>query len=419
MALQQAFCTIKVVSHEGGHLPFEAEVGRLLHFGTKNIVTIAVNNTLTPNTIPPGTIRYENDLDQYPPGYFTQDYQFDFFNYAGIHRPVKLYTTPKKYIKDVTLISSCDTDFKTCTIKYNVLTESRAFYGHYSGSKASEIVAVSLVDVHGNVVASQMGEQGQLIVDNPRLWWPVGMNGKDVAYLYMIVIEIVAQQMTPLDVYRLPYGIRTVEVVDTQFLINGKPFYFLGVGKHEDWDIRGKGFDWANVIKDFNLLEWIGANSFRTSHYPYAEEIMQLCDERGIVVVDECPAVGLAYSDNFVNKTLTHHLEVMNELIARDKNHPSVVMWSVANEPKSSLSVSEGYFKAVIEHTRTLDSTRPVTFVCNVGSAQDLATAFVDVVSVNKYESWYQDSGHTELIQRKLGYFLNGWYEVNQYSLYC
>lgn len=57
--------------------------------------------------------------------------------------------------------------------------------------------------------------------------------------------------------------------------------------------IRGKGFDWPLVVKDFNLLKWLGANSFRTSHYPYAEEILQMCDRHGIVVIDECPGVGI------------------------------------------------------------------------------------------------------------------------------
>lgn len=59
------------------------------------------------------------------------------------------------------------------------------------------------------------------------------------------------------------------------------------------WQIRGKGFDWPLVVKDFNLLKWLGANSFRTSHYPYAEEILQMCDRHGIVVIDECPGVGI------------------------------------------------------------------------------------------------------------------------------
>lgn len=68
-------------------------------------------------------------------------------------------------------------------------------------------------------------------------------------------------------------------------------FYFKGFGKHEDSDIRGKGLDEALNVRDCELLKWIGANSFRTSHYPYAEEMMQMADQKGIVVIDEVPAV--------------------------------------------------------------------------------------------------------------------------------
>lgn len=57
--------------------------------------------------------------------------------------------------------------------------------------------------------------------------------------------------------------------------------------------IRGKGFDWPLLVKDFNLMKWLGANSFRTSHYPYAEEVLQMADRHGIVVIDECPGVGI------------------------------------------------------------------------------------------------------------------------------
>lgn len=362
-------------------------------------MTIAVNNTLTPTTIPPGTITFYNDTRQYPDGYFIQDYQFDFFNYAGIHRPVKLYTTPKVYIRDVTIKTTCDNDFSECQVCYKVNTS------------ITTNVTVTLNPKAKDLIVGRSNKPDDCIsVKQPSLWWPIGMSS-DVGHLYELRLEVNNDDKFP-DVYVQPFGIRTVSVKNDKFLINNKPFYFLGVGKHEDWDVRGKGFDWSMVIKDFNMLEWVGANSFRTSHYPYAEEIMQMCDERGIVVIDEAPAVGMRYHDNFVPKTLQHHLKVMEELTSRDKNHPSVIMWSIANEPTSNYPESEGYFKSVFDHTRSLDSTRPVTFVCNEPPDKDLATAFVDVVSVNKYISWYQDCGHTEVIQSKLGYFLGQWYEV-------
>lgn len=75
-------------------------------------------------------------------------------------------------------------------------------------------------------------------------------------------------------------------------------------------------------MKDFNLLRWLGANAFRTSHYPYAEEVLQMCDRYGIVVIDECPGVGLALPQFFNNVSLQNHMRVMEEVVRRDKNHP-------------------------------------------------------------------------------------------------
>lgn len=84
-------------------------------------------------------------------------------------------------------------------------------------------------------------------------------------------------------------------MTDKEFLINGKPFYFKGFGKHEDSEIHGRGMDLALNVKDFNLLKWMGANSFRTSHYPYSEELMMMADREGFVIIDEAPAVGMCF----------------------------------------------------------------------------------------------------------------------------
>lgn len=90
-------------AHEGGHLPFQAEVTSILRYGTENQITVAVNNTLTQQTIPQGMVTRPNDTDKYPPGYILYSYNFDFFNYAGIHRPVLLYTVPSVHIDDITI----------------------------------------------------------------------------------------------------------------------------------------------------------------------------------------------------------------------------------------------------------------------------------------------------------------------------
>ena len=112
-------------------------------------------------------------------------------------------------------------------------------------------------------------------------------------YLYDLEVQLVDRTAALVDSYHQSVGVRTVEVRGAEFLINGEPFHFTGFGMHEDHPILGKGHDAAFLVHDFALLEWIGANSFRTSHYPYAEEVLDYADRHGIVVIDETAAVGL------------------------------------------------------------------------------------------------------------------------------
>lgn len=389
----------EVMAHSGGHLPFEADVTSLLSFGAVNRITAAVNNTLTPSTLPPGEIQYKTG-DRYPPGYFVQETTFDFFNYAGIHRPVKLYTTPVVHLSDITIT----TDFSE---------EEGMVKFHTTTSSSNVSMSYELMDKAGNVVASAEGSglfEGTLIVKKPILWWPIGMSDQP-AHLYSLKVKTHSHLLDIDDIYYLPVGIRTVEVKGTKFLINNKSFYFKGFGKHEDADIRGKGMDYAIIAKDFNLIKWLGANCFRTSHYPYADEIMDMADQQGIVVIDESPGVGIR-EKNFRNDTLHHHLDVMAELVRRDKNRPSVVMWSVANEPASGDSAAGPYFKSVIEFTRSLDTTRPVTFVTSSRADEDKAVQYVDVILCNRYYAWYEDYGQTQLISRQLEGELRAWFDT-------
>ena len=230
-----------------------------------------------------------------------------------------------------------------------------------------------------------------------------------------------------LDEYALAVGIRTVAVDGTRFLINGEPFNFTGFGMHEDHVTVGKGHNDALMLRDFELLEWIGANSFRTSHYPYAESFMDYADRHGIVVIDETPAVGLnmglgggifgtqgytTFSPETVNEaTQEVHAQVIRELIARDKNHPSVVLWSIANEPESDTAEAEDYFRPLFDVARQADPTRPVGFVnvmtrpyptCRVAQ-------FADVIMLNRYYGWYVHTGDLIAAEKGFEEELRGW----------
>ncbi|RXN34259.1 beta-glucuronidase [Labeo rohita] len=341
---------VKMTEHVGGHLPFEADISSVLRQSNANPcrITIAVNNTLTLETLPPGTIQYMNDRTRYPAGYFVQNINFDFFNYAGIHRSVLLYTTPNAHIDDVTVETTFSDNIGLVSYNVSVLGSSKP------------AVKVTLSAQDGRCVASADGTRGVLKITDVNLWWPYLMH-ENPAYLYSM-------------------------------------------------EIRGKGFDWPLLVKDFNLMKWMGANSFRTSHYPYAEEVLQMADRHGIVIIDECPGVGIKDIRSFGNVSLAHHLTVMEELVRRDKNHPSVVMWSVANEPASEMQPAGFYFKELVSHTKSLDSTRPVTYITDSNYARDQGAPYVDVICVNSYFSWYHDPGHTEIISIQLNTQFDNWY---------
>ena len=281
-------------------------------------------------------------------------------------------------------------------------------------------VRVALRDADGTVVAEASGPAGELRVDDAHLWAP------GHGYLHELTVELLDGDDV-VDRYLQPIGIRSVRVEGAQFLINGEPFHFRGFGMHEDHLARGKGHDNASMIHDFALLDWIGANSFRTSHYPYAEEILDEADRRGIVVIDETAAVGQnlgmgggfflggtfqTFSDETLNDvTQEVHRQAIRELVARDKNHPSVVLWSVANEPESHTEESLAYFEPLFAATREADPSRPVGFVNMMLAPYDkcLVTPLADVVMVNRYYGWYVDTGDLEAAERNLEAELQGW----------
>jgi beta-glucuronidase len=394
----------QVAEHDGGYTPFEADVTGVVEAGAEARLTAVVDNTLSWQSIPPGFVEDTPDGRR-------QRYFHDFFNYAGLHRPVWLYTTPLSYLADVTVLTGLDGT--TGTVAYHVKTG-----GGREGS-----VGVVLRDAGGAEVTRADGERGELRVADVTPWRP------GEGYLYDLEVELRGEDGAQLDAYPLPVGIRTVAVDDTRFLINGQPFHFTGFGKHEDSAVRGKGHDDAFMVHDFALMEWMGANSFRTSHYPYAEEVLEYADRHGIVVIDETPAVGLnmglgggifgaqgftTFSDETINSaTQEVHRQAIRELIARDKNHPCVVIWSIANEPESDTPASRAYFEPLAAEAKRLDPSRPVGFV-NVMLApvdKDVVSDLFDVLMLNRYYGWYVDTGDLASAERELEAELNGWVE--------
>jgi beta-glucuronidase len=392
----------KVAEHVGGYTPFEADITDVVTPGAEFRLTVGVNNELTSITIPPGSITVDSEGDR------TQEYLHDFYNYAGLARSVWLYSAPDVRVTDVTITTNVEA--------------STGMVGFDVDTTGADDVRVTLRDAKGDEVASAAGNAGTLRVDDVTLWQP------GAAYLYTLTVEALKDGEV-VDEYSLPVGVRTIEVRGAEFLVNGTPFYFTGFGRHEDSAIRGKGHDNAYLVHDFQLMDWIGANSFRTSHYPYAEEVMEFADRHGIVVIDEVGAVGLNLAmgggifggqalptfspETISDRTRETHAQAIRELVARDKNHPSVVMWSIANEPASNEEGAREYFEPLVELTRELDPSRPVTFVNVMFSSfeRDRIADLFDVICLNRYYGWYVDSGDLKSAERKLEAELLGWQE--------
>ena len=369
--------------HSGGFLPFSFEITEAARAG-ENELEVIVNNIVDETTLPAGRM-----VHQKFPGLPEEIHNlpnFDFYNYSGIMRPVCLYTAPESYIEDISIYGKMDGSF-------------------YWDVKANGegTVSVRLLDAAGNEVAAGEGFKGTGRIDQVQLWEP----GHPV--LYSLEVTLTGSDGEK-DTYTEVFGFREVSIRDCRIHLNGKPVYLKGFGKHEDSPVHGRGFDMAYNVKDIGLLKWIGANSFRTSHYPYCEEMLQLCDREGILVIDEAPAVGLNAGFTATGllggnpngtwklfKTAEHHRQVLRDMVQRNKNHPSVIIWSVANEPASQEDGAKEYFEPLLNLVRELDEQkRPATLVTYEGSnpVSCKVAEICDLLIINRYRGWYDTEGN-------------------------
>lgn len=374
---------VQVGSHEGGHLPFAFDITEHVKWGEENVVAISVENHLKPTRVPAGNMNTALG----PFASFPRT-TFDFFPFAGLHRPVMLYSVPQTHIDDVTV----RTDIRGADGAVHVHVRMNAPVGETAtltlhGAGEPRRVTATLVDGVG---------AAQIDVPNARLWSDVD------PYLHDLTIEAGG------DRYSLKVGIRTIAVEGANILLNGRPVKMNGYGRHEDFIASGKGLNLPLLVKDYQLMRWTGANAYRTSHYPYSEEEMQLADREGFLIIDEIPAVSLQFeNEENVAERMRMCVRQIDELVARDKNYASVVMWCVANEPMpANLQLEKAggknedptaargkkFLDALLAHTRSLDSTRLVTLVTVMGGPQDWME-HCDVVCMNRYWGWYVMGG--------------------------
>jgi len=357
----------KLGDHEGGHLPFEWDIAGLLEKG-ENTLVVKVDGRLAPDRVPPGNVpagppdSFGNLL--YPPA------AFDFFPFCGIHRPVRLCSIPRGGIEDLFVETSLGKNVAQVRVRVQCGNPSAAVRSRLSGF---------------GFQSESEGNNIELKVPSPSLWAP------ETPALYTLTVEQLEGGRV-VDRYGLPVGIRTVSVDGDALLLNGKPIYLTGFGRHEDFPVAGRGLVPPVIVKDYSLMQWAGANSFRTTHYPYSEQMMDLADRLGFLVIDETPAVGLFFQKEGLSRRLELCRGFVRQLIDRDRNHPCVIAWSLANEPHSNRPEAREFFQDLYRTAKSLDSTRPVTVVSYLG-VNEQAFELCDLVCLNRYEGWYAEPG--------------------------
>ncbi len=386
---------VEIGWHEGGHLPFAFEITDHVKWDEENAIAISVENVLKPERVPSGNVP-GSAMSMFAS---TPRTTYDFYPFAGIHRPVVLYSVPPTYIADITVVTEIAGADGVVKVKAQ-LSAAATCHGKVRLQGSGDSFSADLVFVDGVVEAT-------LVVSNAHLW-----SDKD-PYLYDLTVA------TPDDAYSLKVGIRTITVEGSRILLNGKPVKLNGFGRHEDFIASGKGLNIPLIVKDYDLMRWTGANSYRTSHYPYSEEEMQIADREGFLIIDEIPAVSLQMADEANSpERLRMCLQQIEEMIARDKNHPAVVMWCVANEPmhagvgvgaigESRQDIEEAnlpgkrFLDTEITRARELDSTRPVTLVTVMGGPQNWMEN-CDVICMNRYWGWYTLGGQLDIARMLL-----------------
>jgi beta-glucuronidase len=377
--------------HEGGHLPFEFEVTAAINRNGSNRLVVLVDNELREDRVPAAAAaRGGFNFSSYPA------VTFDFFPYGGLHRPVLLYSTPQVAVEDLTVRTELA---GTEGVVRASLRVGRGWSGHATISIEG---GAAPVQARVNVLAGTA--EVELRIPAVRAWCP------EDPHLHTLVVRLDGAQA---DEYRLAIGVRTVTVDSDGIRLNGKPVFLTGFGRHEDFPIHGKGLDLPVLVRDYELLKWIGANSFRTSHYPYSDEALMLADRYGFLVIDETPAVSLGFTDpeDVVAARHRQHARALAEMHARDKNHPSVILWSIANEPglgaqggspadrRAMTERGTAYFKPLFDTMRALDPTRPVVLV-SVGNGPDEWAALGDLICTNLYYGWYSAGGQLDEVAR-------------------
>ena len=341
----------KAGMHTGGFTPFDCDVTSLLHDGNNSIV-VKVNNDRKKEAVPTDN--------------------FDWWNYGGITRDVSLIELPQTFIKDYK-IQLAKSDSKTIE-----------GYVQMSDSSASQKITVSIPEaaLQATVITDTNGKASiHLPIKKLTYWQP------EQPKLYEVKLTAAT------DTIQDKIGFRTIETRGKTILLNGKTIFLRGICIHEENPfIPGRPRGASDL---YMLLHWakeLNCNFARLAHYPHNEMMSRLADSLGILLWEEVPVY---WTIDWTNKaTYNNAQNQLSELITRDKNRASVVVWSIGNETPNNPD-RETFMEALADHARATDSTRLIAaalLVHNNGDTvvlDDPLGKKLDIASFNEYYGWY------------------------------
>lgn len=280
----------------------------------------------------------------------------DMWRISGIERDVYLYSTPKIDVRDFKVIGNLDPTYTNGLLDVNLTVENYKIDQRTNHSRPDSFyVALDLQDAKGNTVwkdatgaKAVLGNYKSNVafktqISNIKTW------SAEIPYLYTLYITLKDKSGEVLEVIPQRVGFRSVEIKGSDLLVNGKRIFLKGVNRHEHNATQGHTLTHDDMRKDMEMMKKLNVNAVRHSHYPPVPYWMELCDEYGLYVIDEAniESHGRYYSleTTFANdkKWRIPHLERITRMYERDKNHASVITWSLGNEAGNGVNFYEGY----------------------------------------------------------------------------
>jgi beta-galactosidase len=284
----------------------------------------------------------------------------DFWRMSGIQRTVFLHARPKTYINDFFIRGGLTNNYSDGRLEGEVLIRSvnenkgtcLLEASLYDGSRriSDELYTVSLSGNTGNILFTKN-------FPGIKKW------SAETPDLYTLVLSLKEKNGNLLECVSAKIGFRSVEIVKSQLLVNGVAVYLKGTNMHEHNDVTGHVIDEATVLKDIRVMKSFNINAMRSSHYPQQEFWYEMCDKYGLYLIDEADieSHGMGYDKDVTladkPEWTAAHLDRMRRMVERDKNHPSVIIWSMGNEAGDGNNFLKGY-----KWIKSRDITRPVQY---------------------------------------------------------